>query len=85
MLKLNKNYYIAIDSDNQLVGRFTNIDDAYQVLPQLVPCFGRTLRDGRVYLVDEDFPDLFNPSKMVIVFESVEEFNCFKKIDDLNL
>ena len=85
MLKLNKNYYISIGYDRKLVGRFVNFRDALYSLPEVVPCFGPTLRGGRVYYIDDEYLDPFNRNEFVEVFESIEEFNKYNKNEEIIL
>ena len=85
MLKLNKGYYIAIAYVQGLTGRFTNFKDAISSLPEVLPCFGPTLRGGRVFYIDDECPDMFNPKQMVDVFESIEEYYELKKNQELTL
>jgi len=85
MIKLNKNYYITLNSRKELVARFTNKEDAYAVLPEIVPCFGRNFRDGYVYYVDDEFLDLFAPNSNILVFENVDEYYNYNNQDELSL
>ena len=85
MLKLNKDYYLAID-ERRLVGRFVRLQDAIEALPTGNDCFGPNIqfKMGKVYRICEENPDLFKPNKTVNVFESLEEFNLYKN-DEQNL
>ena len=85
MLKLNKNYYIALDLSNKLIGRFVNLQDAIDIVPIGYNCFGPNYKLGNVYHIGEDNIDLFKPNKAVVVFESIEEYKQYNEQEEFIL
>ena len=79
MKYLYSNYYIALTEEKKVIARFTKKEDAFQVLPSQMRCFGGNISYGTVVYVG-DGTILFSSEKQVkLVFESVDEYYREKK------